>query len=50
MNYLSNEVSARLRFGITFHGKRGKVRKHYREGQEDQLSALGLVVNVVVSQ
>jgi TnpA family transposase len=31
-----------------FHGRRGEVRKRYREGQEDQLSALGLVVNAVV--
>jgi TnpA family transposase len=31
-----------------FHGQRGKLRQPYREGQEDQLSALGLVVNVVV--
>jgi TnpA family transposase len=31
-----------------FHGHRGEVRQRYREGQEDQLGALGLVVNVVV--
>ena len=31
-----------------FHGQRGELRQHYREGQEDQLSALGLVVNAVV--
>ncbi len=31
-----------------FHGRRGEIRQRYREGQEDQLSALGLVVNVVV--
>ncbi len=31
-----------------FHGRRGEVRRRYREGQEDQLSALGLVVNVLV--
>lgn len=30
------------------HGKRGEIRKKYREGQEDQLSALGLVTNAVV--
>jgi hypothetical protein len=29
----------------TFHGQRGEVRKRYREGQEDQLGALGLVAN-----
>lgn len=31
-----------------FHGKRGELRQRYRTGQEDQLGALGLVVNVVV--
>ena len=31
-----------------FHGQRGEVRQRYREGQEDQLGALGLVVNVLV--
>ena len=30
------------------HGKRGEIRKAYREGQEDQLNALGLVTNTVV--
>jgi TnpA family transposase len=30
-----------------FHGKRGELRQHYREGQEDQLGALGLVVNII---
>ena len=27
-----------------FHGKRGELRQRYREGQEDQLGALGLVL------
>jgi TnpA family transposase len=31
-----------------FHGKRGELRQRYREGQEDQLDALGLVLNVIV--
>jgi TnpA family transposase len=31
-----------------FHGKRGELHQRYREGQEDQLGALGLVVNVIV--
>jgi TnpA family transposase len=31
-----------------FHGRRGQVWKKYREGQEDQLGALGLVVNMIV--
>jgi TnpA family transposase len=31
-----------------FHGQRGELRQGYREGQEDQLGALGLVVNAIV--
>ena len=31
-----------------FHGKRGELYQRYREGQEDQLGALGLVVNIIV--
>lgn len=30
-----------------FHGQRGELRQRYREGQEDQLSALGLLLNCV---
>jgi TnpA family transposase len=30
-----------------FHGQRGELRQHYREGQEDQLGALGLVLNMI---
>ncbi len=30
-----------------FHGQKGELRQRYREGQEDQLGALGLLVNVV---
>jgi hypothetical protein len=33
---------------VVFHGKRGELRQHYREGQEDQVGALGLVVNIIV--
>ena len=33
---------------IICHGQRGGIRKRYREGQEDQLGALGLVTNAVV--
>jgi hypothetical protein len=32
----------------TCHGGRGQIRQAYREGQEDQLAALGLVLNAVV--
>jgi TnpA family transposase len=31
-----------------FHGQLGQLRQSYREGQEDQLGALGLVVNIIV--
>jgi TnpA family transposase len=31
-----------------FHGRSGELRQKYREGQEDQLGALGLVVNIIV--
>jgi TnpA family transposase len=33
---------------VVFSGKRGELRQPYREGQEDQLGALGLVVNMIV--
>lgn len=33
---------------VICHGQRGEIRKRYREGQEDQLGALGLVTNAVV--
>jgi hypothetical protein len=29
-------------------GKRGELHQNYREGQEDQLGALGLIVNAIV--
>jgi TnpA family transposase len=31
-----------------FHGRRGELRQAYRIGQEDQLGALGLVLNAIV--
>jgi len=31
-----------------FHGQKGELCQRYREGQEDQLGALGLVVNALV--
>jgi TnpA family transposase len=44
-----NRGEGRHRLARTvFHGQRGEVRQRYREGQEDQLGALGLVVNVLV--
>jgi TnpA family transposase len=31
-----------------YHGKRGELRQRYRQGQENQLGAIGLIVNVIV--
>jgi TnpA family transposase len=31
-----------------FHGRRGELRQRYREGQENQLGTLGLVVNMII--
>ncbi|AND28826.1 transposase [Bacillus sp. Root11] len=31
-----------------FYGKRGELHQSYREGQEEQLGALGLVVNAII--
>jgi TnpA family transposase len=31
-----------------FHGRKGEVRQKYQEGQEDQLGALGMVVNMIL--
>ncbi len=33
---------------VTYFGQKGEVRQRYREGQEEQLGALGLVVNAMV--
>lgn len=33
---------------VVFHGHRGELRQKYREGQEDQLGALGLVLNMII--
>ena len=31
-----------------YHGRRGEIHEKYREGQEDQLNALGLATNAIV--
>lgn len=44
-----NRGEARHRVArVVFFGGHGELRQRYREGQEDQLGALGLVVNAVV--
>jgi Tn3 transposase DDE domain len=45
----STEVVSNLSVArVVFSGKRGELRQRYREGQEDQLGAFGLVVNMIV--
>ncbi len=61
LNYIDNEdyrrkILTQLNRGearhavarMICHGQRGEIRKRYREGQEDQLGALGLVTNAVI--
>lgn len=61
LNYIDNEeyrrrILTQLNRGegrhavarVICHGQRGEIRKRYREGQEDQLGALGLVTNATV--
>jgi TnpA family transposase len=61
LNYIDNEdyrrkILTQLNRGEGRHsvaraicyGRRGEIRKSYREGQENQLDALGLVMNAVV--
>lgn len=61
LTYIDDEAKRRATLGqlnrgegrhsvarAVFHGKRGELRQHYREGQEDQLGALGLVLNMIV--
>jgi TnpA family transposase len=44
-----NRGEARHRLArAVFHGQRGELRQRYREGQEDQLGALGLVANAII--
>jgi len=44
-----SDTESRHRLAHTvFHGQRGELRRRYREGQGDQFSALGLVLNVMV--
>ena len=61
LNYIDNEdyrrrILNQLNRGEARHtvaraicyGNRGEIRKRYREGQEDQLGALGLVTNAII--
>ena len=49
MNRQLTVQESRRRLGRKIcHGNRGQIRQAYREGQEDQLAALGLVLNAVV--
>lgn len=61
LNYIDNEdyrrrILTQLNWGegrhavarAICHGQRGEIRRRYREGQKDQLGALGLVTNAAV--
>lgn len=61
LNYIDNEeyrrrILTQLNRGegrhsvarVICYGQRGEIRKRYKEGQEDQLGALGLVTNAVI--
>ena len=48
MNQLNRGEDRHKLARAIFHGRRGELRQRYREGQEDQLSALGVVVNIIV--
>lgn len=61
LNYIDNEeyrrhILKQLNRGegrhvvarVICHGRRGEIYKKYREGQEDQLGALGLVTNAAI--
>jgi TnpA family transposase len=49
VNALTTVQESRHKLARTiFHGRRGQIYRAYREGQEDQLGALGLVLNAVV--
>ena len=45
LNVAKAAIALHVRF---FMAQRGELRQRYREGQEDQLGALGLVVNAIV--
>jgi TnpA family transposase len=48
LRQLTVQESRHCLAGKIFHGQRGELRHPYREGQEDALGALGLVLNAVV--
>ena len=43
-----NDENYRRQMLVQLNRQEGELRKPYREGQEDQLGALGLVVNAIV--
>ena len=45
---LLSVIQTRSLARAVFHGHKGELRQRYREGQEDPLGALGLVVNMLV--
>ena len=43
LNHLPHSIARAI-----CYGQKGEIRKRYRDGQEDQLGALGLVTNAVI--
>lgn len=48
LTQLNRTVSRHSLARAVFHGQRGQLRQRYREGQEEPLGALGLVLNAIV--
>lgn len=49
VNHQTTAQESRHRLArVVCHGRRGQIFQAYREGQEDQLAALGIVVNAIV--
>ncbi|MCU5276347.1 transposase [Bacillus cereus] len=48
LNQLNRGEASHSLAKAVFYGKHGELHQPYREGQEDQLGALGLVVNTIV--
>ena len=48
LDQLNHGEGSRSRPRRIFHGQQGELHQAYREGQEDQLGALGLLLNAIV--
>jgi TnpA family transposase len=50
LTYLNRHEGRHSLSRALFHGRRGEIRKHYREGQEDQLSASGNGISAATTE